>query len=506
VKVQQLLTSVGIVVGTTTLAFGTGLVASSWAGSSTAVASAAAAAILSSAWVLRLPEGIAAFGISVLLADTVQFWSGVEFRYLDEITIILVALAVATWRRSSMRRSAPGIRATSLLVFALAAIASSLVNDVPAGVWLPALLLVGKGYVFFYLVALAKIEPDALPRVVAPVFVVALAIAAIGVAQFVGGDTVRDLPFLPPYGAQRAGITVVTSLFSHPAIFGWITVYVALFLMARFAVLRDRGALALAMLLSPASLLSGRRTPIVGLLAGVAVLALRQISTGWTATRRLLPVLGVLAVGILVALPLLGRLYDFTVDEYGEPPALVAEVFDEHPDSRLLRDMAPRNALYFGSIAIARDHVPLGAGLGRFGSHMSRESYSPVYAEYGLERIYGLSERYPIAITDTYWPMLLGETGVVGLLAIVTFMASLGRQLWFAARRVEPPAVRAFALGALLVFVDGLVRSLTSGVFAAPPIAYFVFGAAALAVALDDGRDSGADRLLIAEARPPAPQ
>jgi hypothetical protein len=43
-------------------------------------------------------------------------------------------------------------------------------------------------------------------------------------------------------------------------------------------------------------------------------------------------------------------------------------------------------------------------------------------------------------------------------------------------------------LAALFVFVEGLVRSATSSVFVAPPIAYFTLGAAgvALSVAASD--------------------
>ncbi len=35
-----------------------------------------------------------------------------------------------------------------------------------------------------------------------------------------------------------------------------------------------------------------------------------------------------------------------------------------------------------------------------------------------------------------------------------------------------------------MVFVEGLVRSLTSSVYTAPPIAYFVLGAAGLSIAM----------------------
>jgi hypothetical protein len=153
----------------------------------------------------------------------------------------------------------------------------------------------------------------------------------------------------------------------------------------------------------------------------------------------------------------------------------------------VVRPLHPRVALYAGSVAVARDEFPLGAGMGRYGSHTSRDTYSPIYAEYGLDQVYGLRERRPIAITDTFWPMVLGESGAAGLLAAIAFLALLGRDLWRAAAPTGTVAVRVFTLGAFLVYVEALVRSTTSGVFVAPPIAYWVFGAAALSLAVRRG-------------------
>jgi hypothetical protein len=60
----------------------------------------------------------------------------------------------------------------------------------------------------------------------------------------------------------------------------------------------------------------------------------------------------------------------------------------------------------------------------------------------------------------------------------------LWRDLWRAAAPTGPLETRALTLAALIVFVEALVRSLTSAVFVAPPIAYFVFGLAGLSLAM----------------------
>ena len=99
-------------------------------------------------------------------------------------------------------------------------------------------------------------------------------------------------------------------------------------------------------------------------------------------------------------------------------------------------------ALYKTSALVGRDYFPLGAGLGRYGSWLSREHYSPLYAEYGLNDVRGLAPARPAgdglrarvaapSATDTFWPAILGEMGVIGLIAYLGFMATLGWMLWF---------------------------------------------------------------------------
>jgi hypothetical protein len=366
----------------------------------------------------------------------------------------------------------------------VAGIASSLAASVPASIWIPGLGLLLKGFAFFYVVIALPLRLEELRRIVGAFFAIGLAIIGIGLVQFVDPGLARDVFGLPPFVQQRGSIQVVNSLFTHPALYGWLAVFLSLFLFARFTVLREWWALALSLALGAASILSGRRAPVVGLLVGVAVAVAHQIGAGRARVRALVTAGVLVAVIGAISLPMLGDFYRWTLVEYVEPPELIAEVLSESPDPTIIAPMAPRNALYVGAIAVARDHLPLGAGLGRFGSHMSRESYSPVYAAYGLDQVYGLEADEPIAVTDTFWPMILGETGVVGLGAALLFFAVVAWQLWRSALAQLSPAARAIVLGAMLVFVEALVRSLISPVFVAPPIAYFAFGTAAVGIGL----------------------
>ena len=444
---------------------------------------AVTAAVIAAVFAWRPIVGLVAFWIVILLAETVTYWTGADLRYFDEASLVLLGAVALAAHRRRLAIPRPGWREAALAGLFGAGVLSSLVNGVPASIWISALALMAKGFAFFYLVTSLPIGIDDMRRLMGSLFAIGMVIIAIGLVEFVAPGVAAGLG-VPPYPEQRGAVQVVTSLFTEPSLYGWLAVFVSLFLFARFAIRRDWWSLPLAIALGGATVISGRRTPLIAWVVGIAFGALHQSRwRGATGRVWMLIAAGVLAV-LLFSVPLLGDFYRTTLKDYLGTAEFVGEIFEADPDSEVIRPLHPRVALYAGSLAVARDEFPLGAGLGRYGSHTSRDAYSPVYAQYGLDQVYGLRERRPIAITDTFWPMVVGETGAIGLLAAVAFFALLGRDLWRAAAPVGSVTVRVFTLGALLVYVEAVVRSAASGVFVAPPISYWVFGAAALSLAV----------------------
>lgn len=87
----------------------------------------------------------------------------------------------------------------------------------------------------------------------------------------------------------------------------------------------------------------------------------------------------------------------------------------ENPDN-----MFARPALYLTSLKIAKDYFPFGSGLASFASHFSAEYYSPIYYQYNISHLQGLSEETPSFISDSFFPQLLGQFGVTGLLLFIS--------------------------------------------------------------------------------------
>jgi len=123
-----------------------------------------------------------------------------------------------------------------------------------------------------------------------------------------------------------------------------------------------------------------------------------------------------------------------------------------------------RTVLYAVGWSIARDRFPLGAGFGRFGGYVSEIRYSPIYDEYGISNVWGLSPEFPGYIEDTYWPHLLGESGWLGTLAMLLALAALWSALSGVAKAGRGGRqILAFAV--CMVLVEALVESVSAPVF-----------------------------------------
>lgn len=79
-----------------------------------------------------------------------------------------------------------------------------------------------------------------------------------------------------------------------------------------------------------------------------------------------------------------------------------------------------RPALYITATKIIQDYVPFGTGFGSYACHASGLYYSPLYAQYEMDNLYGLSKYYPAFINDTFFPQL-AQFGIVGLILFFLF-------------------------------------------------------------------------------------
>ena len=94
-----------------------------------------------------------------------------------------------------------------------------------------------------------------------------------------------------------------------------------------------------------------------------------------------------------------------------------------------ISDTAARNLLLRECFKIANDHFPTGTGFGTFASHYSSVEYSPIYEKYGLSTVYGLTKNNPVFISDSFWPMVIGQNGYVGLVLFCLAIIELFKEI-----------------------------------------------------------------------------
>lgn len=96
----------------------------------------------------------------------------------------------------------------------------------------------------------------------------------------------------------------------------------------------------------------------------------------------------------------------------------------------IINDDYARNVLLKTSVDIAKDHFPFGSGFGTYASSVSAKNYSKIYYKYGIDNIYGIRKGEAYFISDTFWPMILGQFGIIGILLFVSILFLIIRKLW----------------------------------------------------------------------------
>jgi hypothetical protein len=454
------------------------------------VASAAgAASVLAIAFLLWPTLSVMAFCLVMLLSTTIAgFIPGV--RLLDEVAIPLLLLAAIVRQHARIGQRLLWPREIAVLFIFATGVLSSLVHGVALEIWLPAIALLAKPIAVFYIALLLDWDELSVRSAIrvgasAGVFVLAVAVVELFAPTLV--PQVLRLPVFEP----RAGLPAIKSVFEHPVLFAWFTGFVALFGFAHYSVLGRLRYLVWMAVFSLGPVLAARRRAIIAVVAALAVafgIDILNRQPRRALARRWLPVAGVLIVVVVAFLPAFGALYAQTAAKYLPPVTVTDGAGVDGLEVEGVATTQARTALYAGSILIARDNVPLGAGLGRYASHMSRVQYSALYEKYGLAEINGLREQNPKFVTDTFWPQILGELGAIGLVSYAAFLAFIGWDLLKLARRREVPTIaRILFLGALLVFTQGLVESLASAMFHSPPRAYLLMATLGAALAMGNG-------------------
>jgi hypothetical protein len=272
--------------------------------------------------------------------------------------------------------------------------------------------------------------------------------------------------WLPIFSASelnaRGGVSNVISFFGHPSSFGQVMALSAIALLCYRQVVRKSPITLILFVGSVAgALVSVRRKAIIGL----------AVVIGWVGfTRKPLPTTLVL----IVAAPIVALIFG---------DALLSALNGVYIEYFVNPDGAARTVLYSGSVTVANDRFPLGAGLSLYGTFVAASNYSPVYTELGFPGVWGLQldGRF---LTDTFWPAILGEGGWFGLVSFALGLIMLAVTSLRLSRKAQDPLHRWVGIVGFAWSLEFLLESVASPVYVSPPTNLLLFGLLGLAAAL----------------------
>ena len=95
-----------------------------------------------------------------------------------------------------------------------------------------------------------------------------------------------------------------------------------------------------------------------------------------------------------------------------------------------IQNDSARYQLLTKSINIANDYFPIGSGFGTFASYYSGKYYSPLYYIYNISNVNGLREGSATFVSDSFWPMILAQTGWIGSIFFIIALSLLLKKIY----------------------------------------------------------------------------
>ena len=401
---------------------------------------------------------------------------------LSEAMLLAVGLVIATraWFAGRLVEALRHPVTAGLLAFAAIGGISAVLNGVPPLIALTGLLFTLDAAILFFLPRLVGFTLRQSLLAVGAVMAIVLGAAVLAIAQAILSPRILGLD---PVRGRFGELQRLASIFGDPNVFGAFLVVAAPF------------ALLMAIHLPTARL---RR--IAGVAAFIVILAL------WLSFSRGAWIAIVLGVGVVLAILdrralLLGLgicVLSFATAIFMPRDLLVARApgtSTDRPDpigSTIDRvgtvgvggDL--RTLFILNAITIVRDHPLLGVGPGRYGGAVADNYGTPIYEEYGTDRLFWNPQQRTV---DNFWLHILVETGIVGFLTFLATAMLPGLRILSAARTSR--GLRRIMLGGTAAATAGLaISSLTTMLLEANTIGFpfwFLLGVGGLVAAAARG-------------------
>lgn len=134
---------------------------------------------------------------------------------------------------------------------------------------------------------------------------------------------------------------------------------------------------------------------------------------------------------------------------------------------------SPRQILLKDSIPLAVEHFPLGTGFGTFGSTIAAQNYSPLYVQLGYPGLDGMSPENTAYLTDSFWPEIFAQFGLIGTLLFVGVLILF---VIYSIKALKKNLLAGFSM--LMILINMLINSTAESSFFNPAsfLLFIIFG------------------------------
>jgi hypothetical protein len=345
----------------------------------------------------------------------------------------------------------------SFLLIFLIGIISSIINNVPGNIIFQGSFLMLKGLLVFFIFRNIPFRKYDLKLYTKFIKIIAILILFFALIDLFSYNILRELLNTNAKVDVRSGIISVQSLFIHPGVYGWFMTFIGLYFLAHYSVFKRKKYIFFSLVYFAGAFLSFRFKAMISIIIGILYSYLQN------GLRKVL-------YGILPAMLIIVLIFMFLGNEIIN---LTSLTFERYVNVDYLE--SARKALYVVGITIGVNEFPFGVGFGRYGGWIARVHYSPVYYEYGLNRVYGLKPSDPKWATDTYWPHIIGEIGIIGaILLLCIFLYSIF-YIMRGYKLIDDKKIKTFLLFSVLIIIQSIIESLGEQIYNSAPQYLFIF-------------------------------
>ncbi|MGP1909970.1 O-antigen ligase family protein [Metabacillus sp. JX24] len=309
--------------------------------------------------------------------------------------------------------------------------------------------LVVKGFIIYITIfELTGKNENRISIIIKTIISVGFILMFFAVIDFLLYEKFRALLNLDYRQDIRAGLVSVQSLMTHPGVYGWFMSLCGIIMFSRYLINKNKKDIIISVIFFLFALISLRFKVIMLLAFLISYLLFKSKNK----------LLGIIVVSLFVVpifLFFFGDIFSLTIDRY------IQIDYDE----------SARKALYLFSFVIAKEYFPVGTGFGTYGTFQSIEPYSSVYYEFGLNRVWGLRPDNPMWLTDTFWPAILGETGLVGIILYGSVFLIIFRNRKQIKKRLNLYYYYIF----IFVFIQAFLESLAEQIYFSSPQFIIIF-------------------------------